>query len=574
MSSHLIVVSIGPVQDFIAQARRTRDLWYGSHLLSELSKAAAWSLAQVGDLVFPALDASDPRLHPTDQPVKPDGEPVFGVGNKLLAELPEGVDPTDAARAARKGALDHLATLANGVKGRCQGALAAGIDAAWREQIESFLEFTAAWAPVSAGGYAAAWRDAEALLAARKGLREFAAWKAQRGAVPKSSLDGGRETVLAPPQQRHLGQGAWRRYRIGLGEQLDAVGLLKRAGGEPERFAPIANVAAAGWLLRRRSCLATLAAASKTAGLPEIRRPWPWVQAFPFDAQLLRQTQWRALTEEGLVSAEWLEEHVVPVLKDAGAPPSYVACLVADGDHMGAVLDRLAAAEGHRKLSRALADFSAAARGIVEKEHDGVLVYAGGDDVLGFVCVERALQCAQALAEAFRQFAAPAYPPGLTPSLSVGVGVGHVLENMADLLRLGRDAEKLAKRSRDALGVLVSKRSGGDVEWSSRWRGLPVQSIEAALEALAKGRVSVRKVYEVSALSRRARAAGEPGLGRMLAADTWRTLSRSEGQAGAPQSPAELGLDLSGADDEAVLAAIDEWVRRFRVALHFRGGQS
>jgi CRISPR-associated protein Cmr2 len=39
--SYLFLVNIGPVQDFIASARRSRDLWYGSWLLSELAKAAA-----------------------------------------------------------------------------------------------------------------------------------------------------------------------------------------------------------------------------------------------------------------------------------------------------------------------------------------------------------------------------------------------------------------------------------------------------------------------------------------------------------------------------------------------------
>ena len=39
--SDLLAISIGPVQDFISAARKTRDLWFGSHLLSEISKAAA-----------------------------------------------------------------------------------------------------------------------------------------------------------------------------------------------------------------------------------------------------------------------------------------------------------------------------------------------------------------------------------------------------------------------------------------------------------------------------------------------------------------------------------------------------
>lgn len=48
MTRHILHIAIGPVQDFIVQARRTRDLWHGSHLISELSRTAARALAQAG----------------------------------------------------------------------------------------------------------------------------------------------------------------------------------------------------------------------------------------------------------------------------------------------------------------------------------------------------------------------------------------------------------------------------------------------------------------------------------------------------------------------------------------------
>lgn len=43
---YLMIFSIGPVQEFIATARRSRDLWYGSWMLSELSKAAAKTISE------------------------------------------------------------------------------------------------------------------------------------------------------------------------------------------------------------------------------------------------------------------------------------------------------------------------------------------------------------------------------------------------------------------------------------------------------------------------------------------------------------------------------------------------
>src|SRR5690606_6122916 len=86
----------------------------------------------------------------------------------------------------------------------------------------------------------------EEATSARKLLRDFEPWRHGRGGVPKSSLDGARETVLLPPKQRP--RDLVRRYRIADGEQLDAVGLVKRAGGEPGQFVPVVNVALSAWL--------------------------------------------------------------------------------------------------------------------------------------------------------------------------------------------------------------------------------------------------------------------------------------------------------------------------------------
>lgn len=82
MSKHLITLSIGPVQDFIAAARRTRDLWFGSWVLSEISKAAAYEIHQFSDttLIFPSSNNPEQDLKPCDGTAGY----CFNVGNKLL----------------------------------------------------------------------------------------------------------------------------------------------------------------------------------------------------------------------------------------------------------------------------------------------------------------------------------------------------------------------------------------------------------------------------------------------------------------------------------------------------------
>ncbi len=94
--AHLLALSIGPVQEFIAAARRTRDLWFGSYLLSEVSKAAAKSVSDAGGrLIFP-----HPEIDLTP------GRETVNVANVILAELPEG-EPSKIAQSARKVAMDR-----------------------------------------------------------------------------------------------------------------------------------------------------------------------------------------------------------------------------------------------------------------------------------------------------------------------------------------------------------------------------------------------------------------------------------------------------------------------------------
>jgi CRISPR-associated protein Cmr2 len=261
MTAHLLLVTLGPVQDFIAQARRTRDLWYGSHLLSELGRAAARALVDGGaKLIFPSLETGDPQLVACLAPLRVDNTPPQNIANKLLAEVPDGCDPQELARTARKAVADYWRDkIAANVKKNCAGLFANGIDDVWTEQVDSFLEFAASWLPL--GEYAQTRRQLEQAIAGRKLLRDFDPWTRGRGNVPKSSLDGARESVLLPPKQR--ASELVRRYRIAEGEQLDAVGLVKRAGGDPDQFVPVVNVALSSWLQRASQVASTELAAVK-----------------------------------------------------------------------------------------------------------------------------------------------------------------------------------------------------------------------------------------------------------------------------------------------------------------------
>jgi CRISPR-associated protein Cmr2 len=578
MTAHLLLVTLGPVQDFIAQARRTRDLWYGSHLLSELGRAAARALVDGGaKLIFPALQAGDPQLVACLAPLRDDTTPPQNIANKLLAEVPEGTDPQQLAKAVRKAVADYWRNeVAAPVRTKCAGLLAQNIDAVWNEQIDSFLEFTASWLPL--GDYGETRRQLEQGIAGRKLLRDFDPWTQGRGNVPKSSLDGARESVLLPPRQR--ARDKVRRYRIADGEQLDAVGLVKRAGGKPDQFVPVVNVALSSWLSRAADVgapeLDALKRACHHADVSCVARTdLPCVSPFAFDGSVLLPNRWRSVFEEQGLQGDpeaWGCQYVRPLFRTLDEPYPYVACLVADGDRMGRAIDNLGSADAHRAFSKALAGFADAARRIVEQRHRGALVYAGGDDVLAFMSLPEALACAEALRSAFESAMATACASLATdkrPTLSVGLGIGHVMESMGDLLTLGRQAEREAKRDRNALAVLVDKRSGGTRTWRAQWNTNPVRALNEAT-TLLRDRIPSRKVYEIASILTRLpkpdEATGD-GWARVLALEVKRALTRIEG---AGLRPDEVGLAMDpNAGYAALHARVDAWVARLLIGRTF-----
>ncbi|HEU0113808.1 MAG TPA: type III-B CRISPR-associated protein Cas10/Cmr2, partial [Thermomicrobiales bacterium] len=150
--------------------------------------------------------------------------------------------------------------------------------------------------------------------------------------------------------------------------------------------------------------------------------------------------------------------------------PKYFAVLVADGDHMGAAISAMTKRADHQRLSQRLAGFAAEADAIV-RSHHGAMVYSGGDDVLAFLPLDRALTCADRLRQAFTKTMDGA--TGATAvSLSVGLAIGHYGEQLQRLLAWGRDAERAAKTpreprrprdtARNALAVSLHTRGAGE----------------------------------------------------------------------------------------------------------------
>ncbi len=594
MSQHVLLFHLGPIQDFIAQARRTRDLWFGSHVLSEVSKAAARAMASCPGttLIFPALDHGAPHLAPRPTVRREKDGPPYNVANKIVALVATG-DPCAVARRGRAAACGHLVELGLDVLQEQRELVDPAARDTAEEQLCTLLEVRAVWAPVDQAGYASARLRAETDLAARKTLHAFAPWAHQRGQVFKSSLDGARETVLRPGPREHR---AWKELRIGEREELDAVGLLKRAGGKTDQFVPVPTVGMAAWIARASEKapdqLAELRRACKAQDFQPVHAIQPWLEAFPYDAQVLLPERWQPYFEDLEQPSDQAERRrvaeqarafglasVAPLIDQMRvAPFPYVACLVADGDRMGKAIDHLArtGADAHRDLSRALADFANAAYEIVEQQYRGVLVYAGGDDVLGFVCLQDALACAHALQQRFTEIVGRALVTADDrPTLSCGLGVGHVLESLGHLLGLGRQAERLAKRGpggaeRNAVAVVMDKHTGAHREWRCAWPDRPLAQLCRSVDVLSGNRLSTGKIHEIERMLARLPA---PPLGsedsdehwcRVLAGECHLILARNEPER---LTPADVDLDVSHGHYAERHRAVGDWAARMQIAL-------
>ncbi len=523
----LLMVSLGPVQDFIASARRGQDLWFGSFMLSQLALAVAKGVQKVA--------GKDSLIFPTD----PEGD---AAANKIVAQVG---NPHEAAQAGKDRMEALLKELANSAFHGIQEHPGFHRDVAMAH-VQDLIEY--AWVAVPIGSdYGEARRDAERLLSARKNTRTWEAvpWKAAPR-VPKCSICGQRESVIDESlydEAPDLDKARLLRTKFKVkgegkrAERLCGVDLLKRLGGDlrPEESPPkwrrrppmytSLHVAAQPILTRiarmeARDQAAVAAYVERLApllDLDRLRLPLegpgehkvslkttvfnplvePYQDGDPSPTLAPRGLAGRQGTKEVLDGrllfadrlSEVFEDYALDLAKssresgvktaraalvkvfeaagNAGAPSPYYALLLGDGDKMGNAIDGLKNLEQHQALSKLLSDIVEQYREIVEL-HGGGLVYAGGDDVMAFLPLHSALRCANELRRIFETRLKTLFGE-TAPTMSIGLGIGHFMDDLVDIRALARAAEELAKRSRNSLAIAVSKRSGGTLEVTGRW---------------------------------------------------------------------------------------------------------
>ena len=337
-------------------------------------------------------------------------------------------------------------------------------------------------------------------------------------------------------------------HTMALAHQIDQ--WLERGGLTAAGFAAASksadSVALPRKLMRKHAGNKALSDAKRIPGILEAARDAEDDKAYESAQKLVRETLAQGTND-----------------KDEPKLETYYALLMMDGDYMGRILSgdektaityrdsfhpqlqkgfdehaakqplikqygaqkRLISPNRHLAISGALNDFSqTVVRHIVEEEHLGRVIYAGGDDVLAMLPVADLLSTMKRLRHAYsgtvpedenvdwgdlRQRKTLVCKGGFawlngklmrmmghTATASTGAVIAHHMAPLGAVMRELRAAEKRAKTEgeRNAFSITVIKRSGGTLRLTEKW-GEPVALLGALRDFLAHEDTSRRAVY-------------------------------------------------------------------------------
>lgn len=528
MSQSYFHFTLGPVQAFVAQARRTRDFWAGSFLLSWLSSVAIKAVeAQGGKIAFPQPQPEYMAwLIGQGQGEPPKQGTIPNRFKALSAQVDHNFDP-DLVCACVQQAWEGLAELVwqgdlSPLEDDLGKARVAETRVIWDRQVQGFWELNWVLSPDAASNN---------LLDRRKNWRSHLP-PAEPG-VKCMLMDGWQElSGLATPNRQGLNL-FWDAVRYGPaselmvdireGEALCALAFIKRRFARyfeqlqlsmpsewelhgwhlPSSVPSVAHIAAGRWIekmLRNAKAYGHLdlldtffneldSAKLDVANERESALPCSLKTAVEFDRDevvCLDGSLWYStqLVQKRDNSLHFRQRHSVDKAlsylnklqeqKQIGTPHPFYAVLLMDGDSLGSQMSDPLKQPG---ISAALNRFTQQAPDIVAR-HNGFLIYAGGDDVLALLGVSDAMACAAELRKCYAECFAEQNQQkqcNIFSTLSGAINIGHIKWPLRALLF---DAHQLlddvAKESvgRDALAIRVWKHDKPHLCWSQPWEVL------------------------------------------------------------------------------------------------------
>lgn len=553
-------LTLGPVQGFVAQARRTRDFWAGSFLLSWMAGVAMHAVtAQKGKINFPAPDNGFLNaMHGNTSQGLPRQGSLPNRFKAIQASVDAGFEPekvTDALQAAWVALAEHIWQQDLEAPLRAMGeAQYRTTRTIWERQLASFWEVS--WVLTADEANAR-------LLDRRKNWRNH--WPAEEGGVTCMMMADQQELSGATGPDRKTLDAFWEPLRAEMttdlreGEVLSTLAFIKR------RFAR--HFARFEWTLADGPSF-TLKGWKLPVSVPSVMHlaAWPWLQSMLKEAQTnddLRDAFTNQLAHghdllgnpehdsqlyglkddfknaglrpedagvdasiffssvlenpQRFADSEVEEEKRQALLKGLsklrqmggqGEPAPFYTILLMDGDSLGSQLSE-PAKQG--PISKALNTFTKAVPDIVQSHH-GFLVYAGGDDVLALLPVTTALTCAAALRQRYIgcfDEAASQAGQSIPASLSGAALFCHIKRPLVSVLMDAHQVlDDIAKDAtgRDALAIRIWQPGGVHATWSMPWEkaldnnAVVIEQLAATLRQQDDARFTHGFLFRIKAL--------------------------------------------------------------------------
>lgn len=530
MSQYMLMFSLGPVQPFIEKARKTRDLWLGSLLLSKLMEEAMKDLE---------VELGAEFVFPSNRKINSEADKEYAnLPNKYIAIFDDAGTAENAAIRSKEQIFVFWNELRADIKSKIvQWYADEETDRIWDRQSNPNTCFEVRWVIVEGvRDRYAEWLEAtEGALEARKRLHNF-----QQSKEPgeKSTISGERQALSwaigsGTMSERQQVRAFWetlanrkdhppalsaKEISLDGSERLDAIDTIKRFATRSTKigkrsFPSTSSIAVASFvegLLKAdlnesnlrvwREATGPLEdiAISATDTIPKLKQiadEKNWILRRDGDCYFRATfTQYRLKIDYGVKNEDEAngiaingKKGLEQLLKAAGdqeirAPTPYYAILKMDGDRMGKLLSTTGSPKDHKEISGALSKFTRHdAPDIVNDRYPGRLIYAGGDDVLALAPLARnfpkegvnepdAIKTVIDLSDHLQRQYQTRIDRGATASISIAIA--HHYTPLSFVLEVMRRAERqLAKKryGRNALVVSVIRRSGAQTQVGCRW---------------------------------------------------------------------------------------------------------
>lgn len=509
--------TLGPVQGFVAQARRTRDFWAGSFILSWLSAVAMKATtAQGASIRFPAPDQNfmdwlegagkDTKTKPTQG----------SIPNRFKAEFDGDFNPelvTDAVQKAWKALADQVWD--NDLKPLNNEKA----DEIWKRQIPAFWDMS--WVIVDKE------TDSSA-LDRRKNWRTYTA--SNEGGVKCTMMEGWQELSGALSPNRESLNKFWNKViengKVGMksdlakNETLCAIAFVKRRFSR--YFDQVELTMPQGWRLKGWKAPSAVPSVVYMAAVHWYEQALNYAQAADLEAfyneaviltdfqhdeyetriQCLEKSwgdrRWKSLDgnvffktmleNKNIFENQAQAKRVIQALNKVNTSAKlepvtpFYAILMMDGDSLGI---QMSDPNKQTNITKGLEKFTGNVKKIVEK-HNGFLIYAGGDDVLAILPLEDAIPCATTLRE---HYLSCFEGKGVNTTISGAIEFAHIKMPLTKVLKDAHELlDKVAKdqAGRDALAIRVWKGGGLQLEWAQPWEVALLSDQQTYLEKLTE----------------------------------------------------------------------------------------